>query len=187
MTVSRIKAVCVEVALVLSVVFLASFPVTAQTAAEPSLDDGREASFVPPPLASKTATGATAATKDSKDLTFPPPLVISKPESKPVSSAGASSVQPSAAPVELGQPVASESLGSVDPDTLGLLSTTTGGLGASMWEGTPRSLVERLLGDLNLPTASPTMNGLVRRMLLSTAAVPVGETHSKRRPTTLRL
>jgi hypothetical protein len=75
-------------------------------------------------------------------------------------------------PVNLGQPVAAKPLANIDPETIGLLAQESGGLGASQWKDTSRALVDKLLPAAGLPTASPTLNDLARRLLLTTAAVP---------------
>ena len=78
-------------------------------------------------------------------------------------------------PVTLGAPVeAAGELQSIDPESIGLISDSDGGLGASFWKGAPRELVERLLPALALPGPSPALNRLARRFLLTTATVPEG-------------
>ena len=66
----------------------------------------------------------------------------------------------------LGKPVEAAALSDINPESIGLFSATEGGLGAGMWKGTSRDLVERLLPDLNLPTFSPTLNNLAQRLFL---------------------
>lgn len=90
-------------------------------------------------------------------------------------------------PVELGKPVAAEELGNVDPDAMGLLSPGVGGLGAAMWENASRGFVEKVMEDMTFPVTSPAMNGLADRLLLTTAAVPPGDTILKRSLVSLRL
>jgi hypothetical protein len=68
-----------------------------------------------------------------------------------------------------------DTLYSVDPDSAGTLSETDGGFGAGMWEGTRRNVVESLLPRLPVNTASPAMRDLMRRLLLSNAASPRGD------------
>jgi hypothetical protein len=81
---------------------------------------------------------------------------------------------PTGKPVELAKPVESGELGNIDPDALGLLGAEQGGLGAAMWKGVPRELVERLMPALSLPSISPALNNLANRFLLTTANVPEG-------------
>lgn len=75
--------------------------------------------------------------------------------------------EPPAAPaVEVGE------LGTVDPDSGGMLEESMGGLGIEMWSGTPRSRIVRLLPQLPARHSSPALQDLARRLLLSTAVVP---------------
>lgn len=71
--------------------------------------------------------------------------------------------------IEVGQ------LREIDPSVVGLLDDRTGGLGTSMWGGTPRPRVEMLLPRLPMGTFSPAMQDLSRRLLLTTTAVPAGQ------------
>lgn len=80
------------------------------------------------------------------------------------------SVQPAA--TELGIQV--DSLQAINPETVGTLTSVNGGLGTGMWKGTSRSLVERLLPRLPVGSTSATMRDLMRRLLLTSAAVPEG-------------
>lgn len=131
------------------------------------LPDNREASFLPPPeslLKRKDEEIVSQTEEEDTDVT---PSVIS--ENQPPVNAPAKMES-----VDLGQPVARKPLGAVDPQTVGLLSQAQGGLGADMWKGTSRELVDRLLPALALPMNSPVLNDLARRMLLSVAALPDG-------------
>ncbi len=67
-------------------------------------------------------------------------------------------------------------LRALDPSAVGLLHESNGGFGIDMWAGTPRALVERLIPRLPAPAASATMRDLMRRLLLTAANVPPGET-----------
>ncbi len=71
-----------------------------------------------------------------------------------------------------------DTLYAVDPDSAGTLSAKDGGFGAGMWNGTRRSLVDSLLPRLPVNTASPAMRDLMRRLLLSNAASPRGESRA---------
>jgi hypothetical protein len=66
-------------------------------------------------------------------------------------------------------------LSTVDADSIGVLTAEQGGFGASMWQGTRRSLVEALLPRLPVDTGSRAMRDLMRRLLLSAAGAPDGE------------
>lgn len=82
-------------------------------------------------------------------------------------------------PVSLGQDVAKASLADVDPETLGLLSASNGGIGTALWKETSRQTVDRLMPFVVLPTSSSALNDLARRMFLSTAAAPVQSANEK--------
>lgn len=68
-----------------------------------------------------------------------------------------------------------EDLGEIDPDAVGVLGTAVGGYGPAMWLGTPRSVIERLLGALSNQMTSPILRSLARRLLLTAAAPPPPE------------
>jgi hypothetical protein len=64
----------------------------------------------------------------------------------------------------------------VTPDSAGIMSAETGGFGGDMWRGTPRARALAMLDALPYRTQSPTLTGLVRRLLLSAAEPPAGDT-----------
>jgi hypothetical protein len=66
-----------------------------------------------------------------------------------------------------------EVLKKIDSDSVGTLTEEQGGFGIDMWEGTTRSLVEKLLPKLPVNSSSRTMRALMRRLLLSAAKAPV--------------
>ena len=74
----------------------------------------------------------------------------------------------------VGTAIQVDSLKSIDADTVGVLSEAEGGFGGAMWEGTSRALVDTLLTRIPVNSTSPAMRDLMRRLLLSTAAVPKG-------------
>ena len=95
---------------------------------------------------------------------------------KPPGAPAAATAQRRAAPDEAQEGrVEVERLAAIDPSSVGLLDQSKGGFGLEMWQGTRRSLVERLLPRLPMGTLSPPMQDLARRLLLSTARVPDGE------------
>lgn len=71
--------------------------------------------------------------------------------------------------------IRTEQLGGVNPDAVGALTVAQGGFGPTMWSGTKRPLIDLLLPQLPVRTASPTMRDLMRRLLLSTAVPPEGQ------------
>lgn len=68
-----------------------------------------------------------------------------------------------------------ESLAAPDPSSVGILDERHGGFGIDMWSGSSRALVHRLLPALPAATPSRTMRAMMRRLLVSTAAVPEGQ------------
>ena len=68
-----------------------------------------------------------------------------------------------------------EGLQAVDPDSVGTLGPENGGFGADMWSGTSRQFIKTLLSRIPARIESPTLRDLARRLLLSTARVPLAE------------
>jgi hypothetical protein len=171
-----------------------------------TVEDDREASFLPPPATLLKIDEVEQKEETPKDLTAPPPF---KPEVKtstkttvpdnkervetkavdpekqlpsaPIQEGALALSTPSAstpkvpevvAPVKLADPVSKSVLSDIDPETLGLLSAENGGLGASLWKGTDREFLDRFLPAISIPSSSPTLNDLAKRLFLSTAAVP---------------
>lgn len=62
----------------------------------------------------------------------------------------------------------------VTPDSAGILSTENGGFGVDMWRGTSMARAMEMLARVPARLASPTLAGLVRRLVLTTAAPPEG-------------
>lgn len=77
------------------------------------------------------------------------------------------------APV-IGGVVEAETLGSINPDVAGVLNEIDGGFGSAMWLGTRGRVIEHLLPQVPVTTASPAMRDLMRRLLLTGAEVPEG-------------
>jgi hypothetical protein len=126
------------------------------------------------PLGPDPGPGATEAR---------PPVRLAPPQ-RPLSPQGPVQLQDRPAPLlrtETGrtpsrlEPVVEvDQLQAIDPDSVGVLDESQGGFGIDMWEGTTRSLVERLLPALPTEMASRAMRDLARRLLLSVATVPAG-------------
>ncbi|MBM3489522.1 MAG: hypothetical protein FJX68_03585 [Alphaproteobacteria bacterium] len=68
-----------------------------------------------------------------------------------------------------------QALGGIDLSGLGTLGQSQGALPPSLWRGTTLRAVEQLLVRLPLPSSSPAMVDLARRLLLSTAEAPAGQ------------
>ncbi len=60
-------------------------------------------------------------------------------------------------------------LGKPDPSDKGTLGESDGGLGKDLWADTDYATIAELMADLPAGTASPTMNDLIRRVLLTGA------------------
>lgn len=75
----------------------------------------------------------------------------------------------------VGARIETDSLSTVGIDTAGTLTAADGALPVDMWRDTPRSLVDALLPRLPVGSPSPTIRRLLRRLLLTAAAVPRGD------------
>jgi len=60
----------------------------------------------------------------------------------------------------------------VVPAAKGLMSEETGGFPINVWQGSTRKRIEELLSALTVPTTSPVMASLTKKLLLSAADVP---------------
>lgn len=69
-------------------------------------------------------------------------------------------------------PVQIQSLSEIDPDSVGVIDDSTGGLGANMWDGLDRATVTRVVGLLPQRIQSPAQRDLLRRLLLTHARAP---------------
>ena len=163
----------------------------------------REASFMPP-VAESTVTPETkpeTTPVPAPGLVTPPPAptaTIATPSTTPAPNAApiaatavapvpAAPPAPAAMPVVQSKPVEAAKLADIDPQSIGLLAATEGGLGAGMWKDTSRASIERLLPLLPLPTSSPAKNNLAQRLLLTIAGVPATTTANKANLVTMRL
>jgi tetratricopeptide (TPR) repeat protein len=63
-------------------------------------------------------------------------------------------------------------LAEIDPESIGILDSQSGGFGRNMWRGSKRAAIERLLPRLPGAMASATMRSLARRLLLTNAPPP---------------
>ncbi|MDD3288861.1 MAG: hypothetical protein PHX43_07675 [Alphaproteobacteria bacterium] len=171
---------------ILFAVMIVAFPVRQSLAQD--VNDGRDASFLP---SSRVPNGG----ERNLPVVITPPAPAFSGERQPTSSVepsvsvGADSivVAPSNTVVKSASSIEAASLSNIDPDAAGVLTSKNGGLGSSMWQDTPRALVDRLLPEVNLPTASPTLNNLARRLLLTIAQVPNGKSALTRSLTALRV
>jgi hypothetical protein len=77
-------------------------------------------------------------------------------------------------PIERRGGIQEERLGRVNPESIGVLDDSRGGLGARLWSGTPRASVLALTERLPYRYRSPVLRELARRLLLTRAEAPRG-------------
>ncbi len=77
----------------------------------------------------------------------------------------------------LSGPVVVQTLGGLDASSVGTLDLATGSLGSAMWSGTDPERVVTLLTHLPVAARSPQMQELLKRLLLTPAAIPQGLTN----------
>ena len=65
-------------------------------------------------------------------------------------------------------------LAAIDPSAIGLLDKSNGGLPANLWSDSDKAAVQALIPLLPMSSASPAMNRLARRVILSRGAAPNG-------------
>jgi hypothetical protein len=89
----------------------------------------------------------------------------------------ASPVQPEAAvkSSSTSPSVQIDSLRILNSDSVGTMTAAEGGFGVAMWRGTNRALVDALLPRLPIDSSSLVVRDLMRRLLLSSATAPDGE------------
>lgn len=63
-------------------------------------------------------------------------------------------------------------LAEIDPESIGILDSRSGGFSRNMWRGSKRAAIERLLPRLPGAMTSATMRSLARRLLLTNAPPP---------------
>jgi hypothetical protein len=76
-------------------------------------------------------------------------------------------------------------LGMAEGPPVGLLDSSNGGLGQSIWNGSPRADMEALLERAPLASADPVLRGLTEQLVLTKADAPIGA--AQRAFTTLRI
>jgi hypothetical protein len=57
-------------------------------------------------------------------------------------------------------------------DSVGLIDESRGGLPGTLWNGSDRALIDRLIGEIPAETSSPAMRALARRLLTSAGTAP---------------
>lgn len=93
----------------------------------------------------------------------PPPAATETP---PSDQGKTKPTDPTVAVVALDRP---------DPSSVGVLTAADGGFDVSLWSGSRRTLVERLLPRIPAVTPSRVLQSLRKRLLLTTARVPAGD------------
>ncbi len=99
------------------------------------------------------------------------PLLQRPPDGQ---SGGQAGTQPSA--VATPQPakgIEVDTLADIELDSLGVLDSGDGGLGLETWNGSDRSVIERLLSRMPGKVSSPALRDLAVRLLLSSATAPI--------------
>ena len=212
MPASRIKPIAIATLAVALGGGLGGAPAMAQSgdARDASFLPPAETTTTAPTATSPAAPAAPAYTSGTATVTLPEPTPIPAPAPSPTPSlsappaaitapaAAAPAATPVAAvpapvpapatlPIVQTKPVEKSGLGDIDPQSIGLLDSNDGGLGAAMWKGTSRSTIERLLPVLSLPLSSPARNNLAQRFLLTTAGMPAAAKNSKQNTVALRL
>ena len=164
-------------ALLLGSCLLAGSPAAAQQAAPTEIVppvDAAPSSGAPPP----DATPAPAAVTAPPDATPAPPPVTTPPVSAPplVTTAPAPImlVPPPPPPPPPDNSIQVLPLPPVDASWVGIVGADKGGFPHALWNGTARALVADELPRLQ-PVASPALRDLTRRLLLTDAASPPGD------------
>ena len=127
-----------------------------------------------PPGAAVQPAPDAAPPEDARSLMVPPDTAAPEGEAAapaPVSAAPAPAASGPRRPAGLQV----EELGALSAEGAGPLVPADGGLGADLWAGTPRDLVERLLASLPARSDSAAYRDLARRLLLSGGTLPQGD------------
>lgn len=137
-------------------------------------------SFVPlwQASAQNTNTGPVRLTPPQKLQPAAPAQVAPAPVQAPVSLQAPVPVSPQTPVPGLsstaGTSIQVDTLQTINPDTVGVLSAQEGGFGVDMWAGTSRRMLLTLIERLPVNIRSEVMRDLMRRLLLSTATLPEG-------------
>ncbi|MHA1570192.1 MAG: hypothetical protein ACTSWM_00115 [Alphaproteobacteria bacterium] len=83
--------------------------------------------------------------------------------------------EPSTAPSGVSTDVSVGTLETFDAESFGTLTVDRGGLDTDLWRGSQRTRIDRLFAMLPLGAPSPAMHNLIRRMMLSQAGRPQGD------------
>lgn len=143
-----------------------------------------------PPAQSAAAAEAESVEREGPRRIVPPGFGATHPEAAMQSEpqpagpaqffpAGTQSREPSvrllsAVPGQSNSGIEVGALTGVSAATTALISREQGGFGPDMWQGASRTDIDTYLGRLPVPSRSPVMNDLARRLLLTGAQPPVG-------------
>jgi hypothetical protein len=83
-------------------------------------------------------------------------------------------MEPIAPPVKAPASIQVGTLAAIDPSAIGTLDRNNGGIGPELWAGSDKAMIQALLPFLPANAASPAMNRLARRLLLSRATAAEG-------------
>jgi len=113
----------------------------------------------------------------SRPLILQPPMRLDPPNAATADrpSPPARTTAPDGRGTTPGSSVSVGALRDVHVDSAGTLSEADGAFPPGLWRGTPRSIIDALLPSLPVEAPSPAMHRLARRLLLSAAEVPEGD------------
>lgn len=143
-----------------------------QSLAEPSSESGQAEpasgsgpqSIVPPGFGATSPSSVSGQEISRPSRYFPAGSETKEPSVRVLSSIPGRS----GSGIEVGR------LSGVDASTAGLISVQEGGFGADMWRGASRADIDSYLSRLPVPSRSPVMGDLARRLLLTGAQPPEG-------------
>jgi hypothetical protein len=127
----------------------------------------------------------SAAEPDNSGPATAPPRGLTQPDAPPVVEeeqlpAGPSAPAEETLPDKPGAPsgprVTMTGLSAIDPAGAGLVGPNSGGFAPTLWSGSARIAVASRIAQLPAAPNSPAMQGLTRRLLLTTAQPPSGVT-----------
>lgn len=70
----------------------------------------------------------------------------------------------------------------IDPSAFGIMSNQRSGLDKNIWQPSTYEKIEALLNSLSLPSKSPVMDEIARKLLLSLSTAPTGEPLASEQP-----
>ncbi len=106
----------------------------------------------------------------------PPPTQVPAEEQPTAAQEPAEETLPDKIGAPKGPRVTMTGLSAIDPAGAGLITTNSGGFAPALWQGSPRGPVAARIAQLPVAPNSPAMQSLMRRLLLTSAQPPAGET-----------